>query len=552
MRGRIVRRALGTTGKVRVRMTSTGPAEDRRPPAGRRARWAAALLSLLALVAVLAAVVGGTGSRRQSSGPTRSPAAAPVQTVALGPRPGPPQGTPVSVLVDNGAPGRAVPPDFLGLSIGMAFVPGLARDATRGNLVPLMRSLGPGVLRLSETDYVAYSQDGHTAPAWAAARITPRDLAGLGLLARRAGWRVLVAVNLAHYDPGAAGQEAAAAARALGPRLAGIELGNEPDRYAITRARGANWSFAAYAAQARAYRAAIAAAAPGVPIVGPDASSGAPPLAWVQALARSGPAPAVLTDHLYPLTLCGGTAVTVQDLLSGSTRLVASSMLSRLRSIQSASGIPLRLDETNNVSCNGAPGVSTSFASALWAVDYVVRTMRAGLAGVNFMDRIERLVDPPKGAYSPLAVSTARARQAGRMTVYPEWYALLLVRQLLGERPVRVSVAAGAAQLTAAAFVGPGRRLDVVLDDFDPPGSPPLRVRLGGAALGTDGGILRLEGPSPGAERGVTVGGRAVSSDGSWAPPPRLPRVYRRGRSVELELQPSSAALVALTRPPAR
>jgi hypothetical protein len=456
----------------------------------------------------------------------------------------------VSVLVGTGSPGRAVPSDFLGLSIGMAFVPGLARDATRGNLVELMRSLGPGVLRLSETDYVAYSPDGHSAPSWAAARITSKDFDGLGLLARRADWRVVVAVNLAHYDPGGAGREAAAAAGALGSRLAGIELGNEPDRYAITRARGANWSFGVYAAQARAYRAAIAAAAPGVPIVGPDASSGAPPLAWVEALARSGPAPSVLTDHFYPLTLCGGTAVTVNDLLSGATRRVASAMLTTLRGIQSRSGIPLRLDETNNVSCNGAPGVSTTFASALWAVDYVVRTMRAGLAGVNFMDRIERLVDPPKGAYSPLAVSTPRARQAGTMTVYPEWYALLLARQLLGERPMRVSVAAGAAQLTAAAFVGPGRRLDVVLDDFDPPGSPPLRVRLEGAAAGADGGILRLDGPSPGAAHGVTLGGRAVSMGGSWAPARRLPRVYRRGRSVQLEMRPSSAALVTLMRSP--
>jgi hypothetical protein len=535
-------------GKVLVRMTSTGAAGDRRPPARRRVRRVGALLGLAALAAVLAVIVSGTGSGRRPPAPTRAPATARGASIALGPKSGPPRGRPVSVRVGGGSPGRAVPSDFLGLSIGMAFVPGLARDATRGNLVQLMRSLGPGVLRLSETDYVAYSPDGHSAPAWAAARITPRDLDGLGLLARRAGWRVLVAVNLAHYDPGAAGQLAAAAARALGSRLAGIELGNEPDRYAITHERGTDWSFAAYAAQVRAYRAAIGAKAPGVPIVGPDASSGVPPLAWVEALARSGPAPAVLTDHFYPLTLCGGTTVTVEDLLSGSTRRAASAMLSTLRSVQSRSGIPLRLDESNNVSCNGAPGVSTSFASALWAVDYVVRTMRAGLAGVNLMDRIERLVDPPKGAYSPLAVSTPRARQAGAMTIYPEWYALLLVRQLLGERPARVSVASGAAQLTAAAFAGPGRRLDVVLDDFDPPGSPPLRVKLGGAASVADGGILRLQAPSPRATRGVTLGGRAVSASGSWAPPPTLPRVYRRGRLVELEMQPTSAALVTLIR----
>ena len=41
------------------------------------------------------------------------------------------------------------------------------------------------------------------------------------------------------------------------------------------------------------------------------------------------------------------------------------------------------MDETNDVSCEGEPGVSNAFASALWALDYTARAMTTGVAGVN-------------------------------------------------------------------------------------------------------------------------------------------------------------------------
>ena len=172
---------------------------------------------------------------------------------------------PVTIAVDpQDAFGAAVPADFLGLSFELSSVPELASYSSRGDLVSLLRSLGEGVIRLG-----GISADTETAwlteaapPTWVRATIGPEQLAGIASLARATGWRVLLTVNLGHYEPAAAAQEAQAAQSLLGTSLAGIAIGNEPDRYVADGLRSTPWSFADYLTEVAAYRAAIAAAAP--------------------------------------------------------------------------------------------------------------------------------------------------------------------------------------------------------------------------------------------------------------------------------------------------
>ncbi|MCW3019244.1 MAG: hypothetical protein JWN10_1552, partial [Solirubrobacterales bacterium] len=294
----------------------------------------------------------------------------------------------MSVSVEpQAALGAAVPEDFLGLSFELSSVPELASYSSSGDLVSLLRSLGAGVIRLG-----GISADTETAwlteaapPAWARTTIAPQQLAGIAGLARATGWRVLLTVNLGHYEPAAAAQEAHAAQSLLGASLEGIAIGNEPDRYVADGLRNTPWSFADYLSEVAAYRAAIAAAAPGVQIVGPDASSGGSSVTWV-AEAATGEHPALLTEHYYPLTRCQAYAPKLGDLLSPLTRAHESAFLAQLAATARASGIPLRIAETNSVSCRGQPGVSNVFASALWATDYLARAMTSGVVGINFHD----------------------------------------------------------------------------------------------------------------------------------------------------------------------
>jgi hypothetical protein len=511
----------------------------------RRLLAAAAVLTVAGLVAgVIWSMsdhgVGRRGHNRQgvvlgSGAPARSPRTQPGggaagSSVQVTPAP---QGRPVKVSIDVNHPGAAVPSDFLGLSFEAAALPRIAAYAHGGSLAQLLRSLGDGTLRfggVSADSRVAWSGKG-ALPRWASGAISTHDLAGIGTLARETGWSVLLTVNLGHYDPAAAAREAAAAHALLGAKLAGIEIGNEPDRFYLKGLRGPGWRFSAYRRQFDVYRTAIARAAPGVPIAGPDASSGERVLPWLRASAALHPA--LLTDHYYPLSSCGYTPV-VSELLSPVVRQSENSMLNSLGAIQRSSAIPLQIDETNNISCKGQSGVSNTFATALWAADYTARAMAAGIRGVDFHD----LISLP-GAYSPL-VATRNELHAN-----PEWYALLLAGRLRGAKPLQATVH-GAPNLTARAFLSTDGVVQLVLVNFDPASATPLLVRPRVPRRFAGGTILRLTAPSPYATSHVKLGRREVTASGKWSAQLPLPSVYRRGGSLALAVPPSSAALVTL------
>lgn len=447
-----------------------------------------------------------------------------------------------SVLIYPYAPvGPVVAGSFLGLSFEASSLPNIAGYADSGDLANLLRSLGQGVMRFGgfSVDNEAGWAD-ETPPPWSHTTITPQDLGGIGALARATGWRVLLGVTLGHYEPAAAAQEAQVAQAALGASLAGIAIGNEPDRYVADGLRTSPWSFADYATEAEAYVTAIAAAAPGVAIAGPDVSSSEALLGWV-ADAASAEHPALLTAHYYPLTKCEEYAPKLSQLLSPVTRANESALLARLSVLAVASRIPLRMDETNNVSCRGQPGVSNVFASALWAVDYVARAMASGIAGLNFHDLIAEPL-----SYSPLAADDAQELASGALHANPEWYALLLAQRLLGDRPVQARVVGGDRTLTAGAFLAPNGSVHLVLVDFAQSGAQRLHVRLRLSPGFRAGPILRLQAPGLRATNGVTLGGNAVSAQGTWSAAARLPYVSGAPGSLELQMPASSAALVTL------
>jgi len=435
------------------------------------------------------------------------------------------------VSIDGSGAGPRVPARFLGLSFEAEAIPALLAPGRVAELVRLLRSLGRGTLRfggVSADARVAWSQDG-TRPGWAALAIDPRDLAAIAALARASEWDVWLTVNLGHFDPAAAAQEAATARALLGRRLTGIEIGNEPDRYARTGLRPGNWGFSAYSRELDVYRRAIARAAPGVAIAAPDASSGTPVLPWLRAASTL--RPSVLTDHYYPLSSCG-SAPTVSELLGAGLREQESEMFALLLAIERQGGRPLLIDESNSISCEGEPGVSDTLASALWATDYIARAMSMGVRGLDFHDLLMR-----PGAYSPLVL------EDGALRANPEWYALLLAHVLEGSRAL--PTAASSAALSVHAFRTTGGELQLVLVNLATGGSGAMLVRLHLRGPFAADSALRLEGPRLTATTGIELGGRTVSSSGAWAPA-ATPHLYRHGAIVELALPAGSAALATL------
>jgi hypothetical protein len=457
---------------------------------------------------------------------------------------GAPDAVAVSVAIDARHPGPPVPQSFNGLSFELTSLPQIARLWHSGDLVTLLRSLGPGVLRFggaSADTRIAWTDPATRLPPWASAGLQAGDLRELKRLADRSGWRVLLTIGLAHFDARAAAREAAAAKAALGGSLAGFELGNEPNSYGEHGLRTLPWRFPQYVGEARAYWRAIAKVAPNVPLLGPDASGSRVFKRWGRGEARR-LHPAMLTAHHYPLGCRQVPAPTIEALLSPHIRGLEALSVRRFMAVSHASAIPFRLDETNTVSCGGTRGISDTFASALWATDYIARGMAAGMAGINLHGNLANCA-----GYTPLCAPTPESRLSGELRAQPEWYALLLDRALVGDRPVRAIMSEqGRGNLDLTALQSADGRLHLVVADDDPLEDPPTAVSLHVGSRYGAASLLALTAPSPAAESGVELGGRTVAGDGGWHLPTALPQSPNHGGIVKVQLPASSAMLITL------
>jgi hypothetical protein len=486
--------------------------------------------------------------------------------------PTPPGGpaVPVTLTIDRFAPGATVPPRFLGLSFEASALGQIGQYAHRGDLVGLLRSLGPGVLRfggITADENVGWTDAATPQPAWASSAIGAPQLHAIGELARGSDWRVLLTVGMAHYEPQAAAREVAAAHSALGPYLAAVEIGNEPNAYGAHGFRELPWLAQGYEEQVSAYREAIDALTPGVPIAGPDVSGSGAFSEWgeEEAIAQS---PAMLTGHHYPLGCAQTPPPSIEALLSSETRGLQERSLADYMRVANRHRIPLRIDETNSVSCGGVAGISNTFASALWATGYITQAMAAGTAGINLEGNPSNCA-----GYTPVCAPAATALAEGTLRAQPDWYALLLTRSLVGTRPLPVTISAAGSpkqggsptiegspapeastnlesspNLVAAAFLTPNHSVKVVLVDDEPQSAAPLQLSLNvGAGMGA-ASVMRLTAQSPSATEGVTLAGRAVALDGSWRPPTREESFPSSAGVATLELDPSSAALVTVNR----
>lgn len=482
---------------------------------------------------------------------------------------------PVTVTIDRLDPGPPVPAGFLGLSFEAAALDQIGQYADRGDLVKLLRSLGPGVLRfggITADQNIAWTDTATQKPSWASRTIGAAQLQAIGRLARRSGWKVLLTVPMAHFEPAAAAREVAAAHRALGASLIAVEIGNEPDAYGKHGFRTLPWIAQGYEEEVSEYRQAIAALTPGVPIAGPDVSGSGIFIEWGEEEALS-QRPALLTGHHYPLGCAQKPPPTIETLLSVLTRGRESVSLGTYMRVSRNLHVPLRIDEAGSISCGGVAGISNTFASALWATGYITQVMAAGAVGINLQG------NPGNCAgYTPLCAPDPSALAQGALRAQPDWYAMLLTRSLVGYRPLPTTVTtegapvtpiapeeapagsegaptggeatppatAGGPNLLVASFSGPDRGVQVVLVDDEPPGARPLALRLNvGAGLGP-GRVLRLTGPAPSATGDILLGGHVVSPDGSLRAPIRPERVSAHAGVVTVRLPASSAALVTV------
>jgi hypothetical protein len=433
----------------------------------------------------------------------------------------------------------------VGLSMGSQELSAGHLTAENGRLVRLLRLLGSSVLRIggNRVDVSWWTSADEAAPTWATNTVTPKDLAALRVLLMVTGWRVLLGLDLGHFEPTRAAEEARYAQRIIGPYLLGVEIGNEPDEFRNTKIglRPSTYTVDEYRHEAEAYKQAIDAAAPGVSIYGPAMSG----TQWLTDLGAGANIFTDITQHYYATSTCPRAPLskpqpTATGLLSLAVRQDENEVLEVLARAGATAGRPTRIGETNSVSCNGSVSASPVFASALWALDWTLRAENSGVTGLNFHGWLGVC---GISSYSPICASSPQASQSGDITAQSEYYGLLAARQLEGGWfvPTRLSAPMSTSNLTTWATVYPDGTIKVAIDNFATAGrSQQVSISASGYAASEES----LVGPSIESKSGINLGTVQVSNEGKWRP--RLVDLRRARRFIQVGVRPASAVIVIL------
>ena len=431
-----------------------------------------------------------------------------------------------AIRVDIGAApdGRPLPPGFIGLSIEYRSAPDyFGTDPSRPDpvFIQLMRNLDPGqspVLRIGgdTTDWTWWPTPGVPEPKGIRYTLDPAWVSSTRAMAAALNARLILGIDLEADRPTVAATEATQLLDGIGPRyIAGLELGNEPEVYGTLpwylTARGVpvpgrarTYGFAAYL---RDYARISRALPTQVPLIGP--ASGAQQ--WVAGLSRflaANRRVGMVTFHRYPLDRCY-TAPSSEDYPTIANLLAPVASSGPATSLQSAvdaahaHGMPLRADELNSVACGGAPGVSDTFASALWVLDTLFNMDQVGVDGVN--------VHTFRNAfYQPFAITDTDGQWEA--DVKPLYYGLLMFAQAAppGSRllPTR---SRGPATLRIWVTHGTDGRDRVLL--INDSRRAPVTVAVGAPAGAATADAIALRAPDVAARGDVTIGGQSFAPD---------------------------------------
>lgn len=507
-----------------------------------------------AIVAVVAAVLAVTlftsfpGRDNDTRAATRGRAHAPAAARRS-------QSPSVVVAVPPGGSSRPVPPSFLGLSTEYWSLPGYVHHmGAFGRVLSLFKVHGDGPLIVrvggNSADHTLWASRLRTMPRWVF-ELTPAWLQAARTVVRRVGVRLMIDLNLITDSPSAAAVWARAAQADL-PRgtIAGFEIGNEPDIYSrlfwvteLSR-RGLDASILprdvtpwGYVRDFRSYARLLERFAPHVPLLGPEIANPAHHTGWVSTLVSGGrPELGIVSVHRYPYTACaapqGPNYPTIQRLLSEHASAGTARSLARVVAIAHRAGLPFRLSEVNSVTCGGVPGVSNTFATALWAPDTLFELLRGGVDGVNLHVRTD-------------AINAAFAFNRRGLVARPLLYGLAMFSRALGTRPRLVAVQVRArrqmhVKVWAVAVAGGGLHL-LVINKGNRAARVALRIPPRGPAA-----VQRLIAPSVAATSGVTLAGQSLSADGRWIGRRAVSALMPTADGYELTVPRYSAALVSV------
>ncbi|KAG2180534.1 hypothetical protein INT44_003538 [Umbelopsis vinacea] len=224
---------------------------------------------------------------------------------------------------------------------------------------------------------------------------------------------------------------AIAAESSIGENIYAFEIGNEPDNFVTVKQRPPGWNMADYVQEWAPLALKLQQAVPSTKHQGIEAAvfggggwripdllnydiNGSTFIDLFQSSTKG------VSKHQYQTSNCNLLNPPVlQDLLNHSSiENKVKYAVSGLSSDDLAK-YSFRLGEFNSVSCEGRSGVSNSFASALWAIDYMMLLAYYNVTACNIHNRFP--------SYYNIA-----DRVGGVWKAQPVWYSLLFIAQTFG------------------------------------------------------------------------------------------------------------------------
>jgi hypothetical protein len=460
-------------------------------------------------------------------------------------------------VLRTGAAGRVIPRGFLGLSSEVWAIRSFAGDdpnALNPAFLQLVRNLAPGarpVIRLGgdSTDWTWWPVPHTRTPPGIKYTLTPLWVQLAKAFVKATHARLILGIDLEANSRRLASVEAHEVVSGLGASsIEALEIGNEPELYGTfgwyhtpsgqqVPGRPRDYNLTDFESQFSSF----ATAMPRVPLAGP--STGGP--TWIGELGQflaSEPKVNIATVHAYPLKHCSASShVTIGQLLASSSSGGLATELAPVAAIAHRHHVPLRVDEINSVTCGGEPGVSDTYATALWSLDTLFALARAGVDGVN-------IHTPPRSTNQMFTISQVNG--TWEVYVHPNYYGLLMFAQATppGSRLLRVSGSAAARVSTWATRGRDGKTRVVVINKST---RNPRPVAIKAPAGATTATMELMRAPSITAKTGITIGGRgfgAQTSTGEPAGTPQTPTLERVRHAYRFKLPPASAALVTISR----
>jgi hypothetical protein len=406
---------------------------------------------------------------------------------------------------------------FIGLSYDKLSIAEPEWTGSNANMIAMFKRIKVGVLRLGDGSNSVWTAGGK---GGVSGQVAPSDVANLGAFVLAAGVQCIYGTNLAGgypgYTNGAVATTPALAAAELqyaysqmGSQLL-LEIGNECDNYGNGTGllAGTNWNLTNFETLWGQFRSAILTSTPLLPVTGPASGGDIPnwtiPFGQYEGKANL----ALLTQHYYRGNGALASA-TAANLITPDPTLVSD--LASLQSAAAGIGIPYRISECNSYYNGGATGVSNSYATSLWVIDFMFNCVQGGSSGVNFHGG------------STLAY-TAITDNNGTVTgVRPLYYGILLFA-LAGQGTLYTcNLSVGALNATAYA-VKTAVGLSIVINNKDSTQNLEMTIQLPQTANTVTMMVMTQSssgaGPSLSATSGVTIQGGVVEVDGEFSPNP--------------------------------